>query len=133
MKLDVALGLGLGSLLAALSIAGNIRRGDPHLVSVFPGLIIAIVLPIGIYLLMRRMSSEADRDDLTLAGMRMTTAAASLFALAIAAFAWWWFPTRPVRLVAFLLFGTLVATWVLGLVASLVLARLVGRGREFLR
>lgn len=127
MRSDVVLGIGLGSLLAALSIAGNIRRGDPHLLSTFPGLIIAIVLPVGIYLLMRHRASKVDRDDLTLAGMRMTIAAASVFALALAGFAWWWFPARPLPLVAFALVGTLVGTWVLGVVSSLVSARLVGK------
>lgn len=130
MKFDVAPGLLLGGLLASFSIAANIRRGDPHLVSMFPdltGLIFAVALPIGIYLVMRRGRGGLDRDDLIWSGMRLTFAAAPVFAVGMGAFAWWWFPSRPLPLVAFSFFGTLVVSAILGVVVSWLAGRLVGR------
>jgi len=76
-----AIGVVLGLAICALVIAGNIRRTDPHLVSVYPDLAGMTIAPIAIYILGRRRRLRGDSPEAVVAfGLRAGAIAGGVFA-----------------------------------------------------
>lgn len=123
MASSLGFGVALGVLLSAVSIAGNMRRGDAHLVSIFPDLVGVALLAISIYLITRRQRGRLDRHDLMWFGLRQVLAAAVVFAIAAAIFTQSWLRpgSGPLAYVMFL--ATLGCTLGIGGCAVLFAAR----------
>ena len=90
MTSSLAFGVVLGMLLSAVSIAGNMRRGDVHLVSIFPDLVGVALLAVAIYLVTRRQSGRLARQQLLWFGLRQVFVAGVVFATVITVFALGW-------------------------------------------
>jgi hypothetical protein len=118
----VLLGLACGTVAATVSIAGNLRRGDPHLVSTFPDLAAVLVAPAVLLIAMLRMrGARLDRDALGAAGRRLTVTAAGVFCLLLGAFAWYWL--RSFGLATYVAGTSFISILIAGFVVSLVCTR----------
>lgn len=113
------LGVVLGLAVSALSISGNLRRGDPHLVSIAPDLISAMAIAVLTYSVVRRairrQSPGAGRE----AGMHTAFIASVVCATAMAVFTWWYLPTHAPSLAAFSAIGSFMLVFVVGYTATL--------------
>lgn len=128
VKDDASLGIGLGLLLAGVSIAGNVLRGDPHLVSTFPHLAGLFIIPAGVFVLLRwRRSAGADPGQLWRSGSVVVLSSATVSALLVATFTAFWFsPPSRWPLTVFSLVGTFAFTWIFGYAAALVSVKVLG-------
>jgi hypothetical protein len=105
MTSDNGIGVALGSLVCAVVIAGNLVRSDPHIVSVYPDVFSAAIVPFAVYVIGRRrrlgdVSSEAVRAF----GIRIGAAAGTVFAAGLGTFTIYWLSAWPL-----LAFGSGVA------------------------
>ena len=81
-----------GIITAAIAIAENIVKNDPHLVSVFPSFVSPVVAASIMYLTARRWRSDGcSAADVRTAVRRVSLFAALLFGLSHAVFSLWWF------------------------------------------
>jgi len=112
------LGLAAGVVASGLSIAQNLRRGDPHLISGGPDLFGAMAIAATIYLAVRRVAREGDKRRAWRTGWHMATAASAACAAPMAIFALWYFPTPYLALSAFTAGATFVASGIVGIAAA---------------
>jgi hypothetical protein len=111
---DKIVGVVLGAVVCALVIVGNVRRGDAHLVSVYPDVVSVAVAPLVIYGIGRRRRLNGESSDSIQAfGARVGAIAGAVFAVGLAAFAFYWLAAVPP-----LVFGTAVAFGSVFLLAS---------------
>ena len=123
MKADVPVGIAAGMATAAVSMAANLWRADPHLVSAAPDAISAIVLGLLIYRSVRHASRQFRTEDAWRVAIGTTMIAAATCAMAMGMFTWWYLPSRSLTLAIFgagMSFG-LVA--IVGVIAACVAAR----------
>ena len=115
MRRDAAFGISVGLLCAAVSIIGNVLRGDRHTLSLAPDLLsllaITALLFIGLEAQCRRLP---DRTEQRRAGMRTALIVALVFAASLAAFTGIWIPTRDVPLTVAALASTFAVSMALG-------------------
>jgi hypothetical protein len=93
MRLPEALGAAAGLLGATVSVVSNLRRGDPHLVSVAPDLLSLAVMSCLVWLAVARVGAQ-DRANTPVACRRATLAAGIVFGVA-GGFTWWYLPSHP--------------------------------------
>lgn len=131
MMSSIRFGMLLGVVVSTLSILGNLRRGDPHLVSLFPDLVGVALIVLAISFVTRRQRGRLDLQDLMWFGLRHTLAAAMVVAVLLAIFTLWWMPgTHTIAYAVFL--GSLASVMGLGGCASLLAAG-VSRGASSVR
>ena len=96
MTNDKILGAVLGSIVCAVVIAGNVRRADPHGVSVYPDIVSVAVAPLVVYMdgRRRRLNGESS-DSIQAFGVRVGATAGAVFAAGLGAFTLYWFGARP--------------------------------------
>ena len=91
MTNDNIIGVILGAIICAVVIAGNVRRADPHLVSVFPDMFSAAVAPLVVYVVGRRRRRNGEAAKAVQAfGIHVGAIAGAVFAIGLAAFALYW-------------------------------------------
>jgi hypothetical protein len=91
MTNDIFFGVVLGSLICAVVIAGNVRRSDPHSVSVYPDVVSIAVAPIAVYVAGRRRRLRGQSSEAVQAfGVRVGVMAGAVFASGLGAFALYW-------------------------------------------
>lgn len=96
MTNDNIIGVILGTLLCAVVITGNVRRSDPHLVSVYPDVVSIAVAPLVVYVAARRRRLNGDSSEAVEAfGVRVGAIAGAVFAVGLAAFMLYWLPIWP--------------------------------------
>jgi hypothetical protein len=96
MTNDNIIGVVLGSIVCAVVIAGNIRRADPHLVSLYPDGFSVAVAPLVVYAVGRRRRLNGESSDaIQVFGARVGAIAGSLFAAGIGAFTLYWLAAPP--------------------------------------
>jgi drug/metabolite transporter (DMT)-like permease len=117
MRSPWVLGIIAGCAASALSIASDLRRGDPHLVSAAPGLLGVIAIAALIYTIVRRSDSRGSGRE---AGMQATLGASGVCALALAAFTWFYLPNHPLTLAGFAAVGSVVMVYIVGYAATLL-------------
>lgn len=128
MKSDAVLGAVLGALLAVVSVAGNVWRGDSHLVSVFPDLLSLLIAPAFLFIFLRRRHRAGmGKGVLQRSGRIIVTISAALFAVLLAAFATLRFSDPSAYLIASILAGTFVVTCIVGYSSVEVSARVLTR------
>lgn len=107
MPAAVRFGILLGALAAGLSLAGNLWRSDPHLLSVFGSMLEPVVVFAAVFVATRRRRLAGWHPAQVVRFGRAAGATAGLvFAVAFAVFARWWFPRGTL---AFHLFGPALA------------------------
>jgi hypothetical protein len=84
-----------------LSIAVNLWRADPHLVSAAPDAISAIVLGLLIYRSVRHVSRQARTEDAWRVATGTTTIGAAICATSMAMFTWWHLQSHSLTLAIF--------------------------------
>lgn len=117
MRSPSVVGSAAGLFAVAVSVTGNLRRGDPHLVSLFPDLLSLTVVCLAMWVAMRRLASlpgARARD----AAFHLTTAAATVSAIGHAAFTVWYLPPHPVSLGVFSGLGTAALMAIIGWAAA---------------
>lgn len=111
-------GIVAGLAASALSIASNLRRGDPHLVSAGPDLLAAIVVAALIYYTVRQsgvaLSLGAGRDE----GVLATLVASAVSAGTLAVFTWVYLPIHSVALAAYVAGVSFVLVYLVGYAAT---------------
>jgi hypothetical protein len=118
----ILLGAGCGAVAAGVSIAGNMRTADPHLVSTFPDLISVLVLPAAVLLMMARIRTVApNQDALADASRRAAVIAAGVFSALLGIFAWR--RLGSFGLATYTAGTTFIAVLIIGFLVSLVFAR----------
>lgn len=129
IKKDALLGAILGALLAGVSIAGNVWRGDRHLVSVFPHLLALVIVPVFLYIVLRRMHRAGmARHTLQQSDRAITEISAALFAALLTAFAAVWYADpRSILLAGGIFVMTFLMTLAVGYLSVEALARLLTR------
>src|SRR5688572_20799555 len=96
MTNDRIFGVVLGSIVCAVVIAGNVRRADPHLVSVYPDVISVAVVPVVVYIVGRRRRLKGGSSDSIQAfGARVGATAGAVFAAGLGAFTVYWLAAWP--------------------------------------
>ena len=101
MANDRSIGCALGLLLVAVVVTGNNFRADPHLVSVYQGVVSMAIAPVVVFVLGRRrrrtgQSSEAVR----LLSVRVGLIAGGVFAAGLGAYTAYWLPHVPLMVFA---------------------------------
>jgi hypothetical protein len=87
MTRDRGTGVVLGLLVCAVVIAGNVHRGNPHLLSVYPDLAALVIAPVVIYLLARRRRRRGDAPEVVRGfGVRTGAVAGVVFAIGLGLF-----------------------------------------------
>ena len=93
MGRETRLGIGMGAVIAASSVFGNLVRGDRHILSLFPDLVtlvaVTALLFLGLQANRHRVRSGTDQRQ---SGLRTTVVAAAVAAVLLAAFAMLWLP-----------------------------------------
>jgi hypothetical protein len=96
MTNDKIIGVVLGSIVCAVVIAGNVRRADPHLVSVYPDLVSVAVAPLVVYGAgHRRRRNGESADSIQAFGVRVGATAGAVFAVGLGAFTLYWLAAWP--------------------------------------
>ena len=118
-----SVGVAVGLVITALSIAGNLWRGDPHLVSTVPNLLTALVMAavtfLGVY-------GAATREPATPgAGQIVTRAASGVFAACLGTFTLIYLSS--VVIAGFAALTGFVTVFVIGFVSSFVVGRILRR------
>ena len=119
----ILLGIGWGSLLTALSIAGNLRRADPRAVLTFPDFITPLVALAVFIVVVRWRAAKLDRAVAGQVGRQATAIAAGFFGIALGAFTWFRLPSHPLDLAAYTAVTSFIGTMILGYIGSLFCAR----------
>jgi hypothetical protein len=112
------LGIIAGLAASGLSIASNLRRGDPHLVSAGPDLVAAIVVAALIYNAVRRSGAPSSDGTGREAGRQATLVASGVCALALAGFTWAYLPMHSLTLAAYAAGVSFVLVYVVGYAAT---------------
>lgn len=123
MKADAPMGIAAGMATATVSMAANLWRADPHLVSAAPDATSAVVLVLLIYRSVRHASRQARTEDAWRVAIGTTIIAAATCAASMGMFTWWYLPSRSLTLAfvgAGMTFG-LVA--IVGITAAYVAVR----------
>ena len=116
------LGVACGAVAAGVSIAGNLRAANPHLVSTFPDLITVVLVPVAVLLTMVRLRAGGlGRDAQGTAERRATIVAAVVFSLSLGVFAW--YRLGSFGLAIYTAGTTFIALLIVGFLVSLVCAR----------
>jgi hypothetical protein len=80
----------------AVVIAGNVLRGDLHLVSVYPDVVSVAVAPLVVYVAGRRRRLRGDSSQAVQAfGVRVGAIAGAVFAAGIGIFTLYWLAAWP--------------------------------------
>jgi hypothetical protein len=96
MTNDTFFGVVLGALICAVVIGGNVRRSDPHLVSVYPDVVSVAVAPIAVYLAARRRRLRGQSSEAVQAfGVRIGAIAGAVFATGFGTFTSFWLAAWP--------------------------------------
>ncbi len=120
-------GIGAGIVAAALSVAGNVWRGDPHLVSAYPDVLSAAVVPAAVWFAVRRWSGDGGATGASVtAGWYMTAVAASVSAVIHVCFTAYWLPSGWSALVPITAILAFAFTLILGTLAATAAGRSVG-------
>lgn len=90
MTAHLGLGVVAGLLAAGVSVAANLRRGDPHLISTAPDIVTALIVGLIVSWAVWQAALR-DRAHARVAAHRTALAASGTFAVAMSAFAWWYF------------------------------------------
>lgn len=90
MSAHLGLGVVAGLLAAGVSVAANLRRGDPHLISTAPDVVTALIVGLIVSWAVWHAALR-NRAHARLAAHRTALAASGTFAVAMSAFAWWYF------------------------------------------
>lgn len=105
MRHDTILGVALGSLVCAVAITGNLMRADPHLVSFYPDIASALIVPLVIFISLRRQRrSGAGAEAVQAFGVRVGAVAGATFGAGLGAFTVYMFGAW-----SFVAFGTATA------------------------
>jgi hypothetical protein len=112
------LGITAGLAASGLSIASNLRRGDPHLVSAGPDLVAAIVVAALIYNAVRQSGASPSHGAGRGAGMLATLLASGICAVTMAAFTWFYLPIHSLTLAAYAAGVSFVLVYVVGYIAT---------------
>jgi hypothetical protein len=114
-------GVAVGLVVSGLSIAGNLWRGDPHLVTTVPGLFTALtmvaVIVLGVCLVVIR--EPATRS----AGRRATLLASGVFAACLGMFTLLYLPIHSLTIAGFSAVTGFVLVYLVGFAASFVARR----------
>jgi len=111
-----------GAAAAGVSIAGNLRAANPHLVSTFPDLVTVLLVPLAVLLTIVRLRAAGRGRDAQGAAERLATiVAAVVFSLSLGAFAWYWLGSFG--LATYTAGTTFIALLIVGFLVSLVCAR----------
>lgn len=96
MTKDRILGVGLGVALCAIVIAGNVLRGYPHLVSVYPDVVSGMVAPLVVFLAGRRQRLRGESSEAVQRfGARVGAIAGAVFAVGLSSFTAYWLAATP--------------------------------------
>ena len=96
MNNDSLIGVMLGSLVCAFAIAGNVLRGDLHLVSVYPDVVSVAVAPLVVYVAGRRRRRRGDSSQaVQVFGVRVGAIAGAAFAAGLGTFTFYWLGAWP--------------------------------------
>ena len=77
-------------------IAGNVRRSDPHIVSVYPDVVSVAVAPLAVYVAGRRRRLSGESSEAVQAfGVRVGAIAGAVFAAGLGAFTLYWLAAWP--------------------------------------
>ena len=118
-----SVGVAVGLVITALSIVGNLWRGDPHLVSTVPNLLTALVMAavtfLGVY------GAVTQEPATPGAGQIVTRAASGVFAAGLGTFTLIYLHT--LILAGFAALTGFVTVFVLGFVSSVVVGRFLRR------
>jgi hypothetical protein len=96
MTKDRIVGVALGAALCVVVIAGNMRRADTHLVSVYPDVISGIIAPLVVYVVGRRRRLRGESAvAVQRFGLRVGGIAGAVFAAGLAAFTGYWLAATP--------------------------------------
>ena len=126
MKSDMLLGVALGLFVAVWSVAGNVRRADPHLVTTFPGLLPIVAVPATIFVTARRRRAEGWQPEAIVRSARKIGAVAALvFAVILGSFTWWWLPHGAISLALFGATTGFGLLWLLGALAAMLCGRFI--------
>ena len=105
-----------------MSIAGNLRAANPHLVSTFPDLATVLLVPLAVLLTVVRLRRAGlGRDAQGAADRRATIVSAGVFSLSLGAFAWFWLGSFGLG--TYTAGTTFIALLIVGFLVSLVFAR----------
>ena len=120
-----SVGVAVGLVVSGLSIAGNLWRGDPHLVTTVPdgftALVMATVICLGVYRI-------ATQEPATLGASHGVTGAASVvFAFCLGTFTLIYLPSHSLIIAGFAAVSGFVLVFVLGFAASFVARRIARR------
>jgi len=128
MKKDDVLGLALGTLMGTYVVVGNVLRGDPHLVSVFPDGVGFAIVPVFLSVaLVWAARHGGERASLQRSGRRISALGAIVFASILAGFAVMWFSHASPGLVLFGSAGAFLLTLALGALTTWLCSRAVPR------
>jgi hypothetical protein len=111
-----------GLLAGATAVASNLRRGEPHLISIFPDLLTFMIVGTLVWLAVWGVRTD-DRVHANHARRQTTLVASSTFAVCIGAFAWWYLPSNSILLAGFAALSGFVLTYLVGFVATTSFAR----------
>ena len=120
-----SVGVAVGLVVSGLSIAGNLWRGDPHLVTtvpdVFTALVMAAVICLGLY-------RVATQEQVAVgASQGVIRAASVVFAVCLGTFTLIYLPSHSLLIAGFAALSGFVLVFVLGFAANLVARRIARR------
>jgi hypothetical protein len=96
MTNDNIIGVGIGLLVCAVVIVGNLVRSDPHLVSVYPDVVSVAVAPFVVYVIGRRQRLRgASPETVVESGIQVAAIAGIVFAAGLGIFTIYWLPAWP--------------------------------------
>jgi hypothetical protein len=118
--------------MSGLSWLANAGLANTRVVSSAPDLVTLLLLPVSLYLVLRRRDRQSggDRAALRRVGWSTTGAAALVYALFLTFLSAWSFETLNLSLAAFVLVGSLVVTIGVGLVSTEIWAWLLVSARR---
>jgi hypothetical protein len=96
MTTDKTIGIVLGLIVCAVVIAGNLRRGDAHLVSVYPDAVGVAIAPLVVYVVGRRRRLKGGSSaSIQAFGIRVGAIAGVVFATGLGGFSLYWLGPWP--------------------------------------
>lgn len=121
-RAHLRLGVVAGLLAAAVSIAANLRRGDPHGLSTAPDILSALIVGLVVWLAVRHAALQ-HRAHAQVAAHRTALAASITFAVAMTGFSWWYFNHGSLMMFAFASGTAFGLAYLFGVVATRVAAK----------
>jgi hypothetical protein len=86
----------LGAIVCAVVIAGNVRRADPHLVSVSPDVVSVALAPLVVFAIGRhRRKNGESSDSIRMFGVQVGAIAGAVFAVGLGVFTMYSFAAWP--------------------------------------